>query len=78
MFSLIERNDSLYNLVSISTEKYVIVNYATLYTGNKDDDLSSSNDETIVLPKLENWWFEEFTSYGFKMRINISNPLLVS
>ena len=43
LISLLERNDSRYNLTSISTQQFVIVNYTTFYTGNKDDDESSSN-----------------------------------
>ena len=31
-----------------------------------------------IVPKLEGWQFEEFTKKGFKLRLNISNPLLVS
>ena len=38
LISLQERNDSSLNLNSISNEQFVIINYITLYTGNKDDD----------------------------------------
>jgi len=77
LFSLLERNDSHYNLTSICTEKFVIVDFITSNTGIKGDDLSS-NTQTPVLSTLKGWWYEEFTSKGFKMRINFFNPLLVS
>ena len=79
LISLIERNDSRLNLTSISNEKFLIVNYKTLYTGNKDeDDESFVYNETILLPKLESYQFEEFTNKGFKIRLGFINPLLVS
>ena len=79
LISLIERNDSRLNLTSISNENFLIVTYTTYYTGTKDDDDESlSSTQILILPKLEGWWFEEFTNKGFKLKLNFSNPLLVS
>ena len=79
LISLSDRNDSRLNLTSISNETFLIVDYMTLYTGIKDEnDESSTNIEAEIVPKLEGWKFEEFTNKGFKLRLNISNPLLVS
>ncbi len=52
----------------------------TLYTGLKDNDesTSSKNFQSVVLPYLKNWKFEEFTNKGFKIRIEFINPLLIS
>ena len=77
LISLLERNDSRLNLDSISNYNFLKIYYTTLYTGNKDDDDKSSTQQ-INLPKLEGWKFEEFTSKGCKVRLNFSNPLLVS
>ena len=65
-------------MTSISNETFLIINYTTLYTGINDDDELSANTEATIVPKLEDWKFEEFTRKGFKLRLNISNPLLVS
>ena len=78
LISLIDRNDSRLNLTSISNEKFVIVDYTTLYTGINDDDELMPSSKIVVLPKLEGWQFEEFTNKQFKIRLNYSNPLLVS
>jgi hypothetical protein len=67
LISLIERNDSRLNLTSISNEKFVIVDYTTLYTGINDDDESIYSNKIVILPKLESWWFEEFSNKGFKL-----------
>jgi hypothetical protein len=78
LISLIERNNLLLNLTTISNENFVIVNYTTFYTGVYDDDELSKNSEIPDLPKLKGWKFEEFSSKGFKMRLSFFNPLLVS
>ena len=78
LISLIERNDSRLNLTSISDEKFVIVNYTTLYTGINDDNEFSTYSETKDLPKLKSWIFEEFSNKGFKLRLSFLNTLLVS
>jgi len=66
-------------LTSISNENFLIVAYTTYYTGTKDeDDQSSSSNQIVILPKLEGWWFEEFTNKGFKLKLNFSNSLLAS
>ena len=77
LISLIERNNSRLNLTSISNEKFLIVNYTTFYTGVNDDEIMEYT-QTPVLPKLISWKFEEFTNKRFKIRLNYSNPLLVS
>ena len=78
LISLIDRNDSRLNLTSISNEKFVIVNYTTLYTGINNDDESQGYAQTPILPRLKSWKFEEFSNKGFKIRLNYSNSLLVS
>ena len=67
LISLIERNDSRLNLTSISNEKFLIVDYTTLYTGINDDDESLYSNQIVILPKLEDWWFKEFSNKGFKL-----------
>ena len=56
----------------------MIVKYITLYSGIEDNEESLKNNQTQVLPKLESWKFEEFTNKKLKIRLNFSNPLLVS
>ena len=68
LISLKERNDSRLNLTSISNENFLILTYTTYYTGTKDeDDESYYRTQNVILPKLEGWWFEEFSNKGFKL-----------
>ena len=72
------------NLTTISNENFLKISYYTFYTGINDHNdhdsqhKSSSNTSKSILPKLEAWKFVEFTNKGLKVKLNYSNPLLVS